>query len=160
MGIIEGRRGEVRNSVRGLTYARHGQRADLLAAGDDGCYRSSWEANVARVWVARGIRPSYETRTFILSTARRRKVSGYRPDWRLPIGPTTVGDATYSRAYLEVKGRMDNDSRRKIDAFRREYPDYLLIVVDRDMYRAMTPWWRIEVVDAGLVWETARPLHT
>ena len=160
MGNIQERRGYVRDSVRGLTYARHGQRSDLLAAGDDCCYRSSWEANVARVWAARGIRPLYETRTFILASARKRKATGYKPDWRLPVGPVEVGGEIYLRTYLEVKGRMDDDSMRKIAAFRREYPQYLLIVIDKDAYREMAPWWRIEVADAGLHWETpSRPLH-
>jgi hypothetical protein len=125
-----------------------------MSVGDNGCYRSTWEANVARVWIARGIRPSYETNTFMLRSARRRSVVGYRPDWRLPVESFDVAGTTYSRVYLEVKGRMDDDSRRKIAAFRREYPEYLLIVIDRDAYAKLAPWWRIEVVEHGLVWET------
>ena len=83
-------------------------------------FRSSWEANVARVFKHYNYSWEYEPDRF--------KIEGenslfYWPDF-LVNGNTVV----------EVKGFWDSDSLKKVSEFHKRFPEYKLIIVDSDVY--------------------------
>ena len=84
-----------------------GRRADLGEAA----FRSTWEANVARVLSRCGVAWEFEPTRFALDNGR-----SYCPDFRLATG-----------VYLEVKGYLRPDAAERMRLFRSMYPD---IVID------------------------------
>ena len=100
------------------TYTRAGFRADL------GHYvRSSWEADLARVFRYLDWDYQYEPRTFELNDKTGRMLT-YTPDFFVPS----------QQKWYEVKGWMDDASAKKIDLFRQQYPECELIVVDKTLF--------------------------
>ena len=100
------------------TYAKDGYREDL------GHYvRSTWEADMARVFRYLGWEYQYEPRTFELVRADGWKLT-YTPDFFVPDQDT----------YYEIKGWMDNASAEKIALFRQQYPECNLVVVDKTLF--------------------------
>ncbi len=94
---------------------RIGKRKDL----DNVFYRSSWEANVARVLhILHGkTNVQYEPTTF--SFAQFGIIKGtvsYCPDFRV-----TLSDGSY--IWIEVKGYIKPDDKTKLRRFRKYYPD-------------------------------------
>ncbi|MCL5996150.1 MAG: DNA polymerase III subunit alpha [Chloroflexi bacterium] len=114
------------------TYTRAGYRADL------GHYvRSSWEADLARVFRYLGWDYQYEPRTFELSDRTGKKLT-YTPDFYVPS----------QKKWYEVKGWMDDASAKKIELFRQQYPERELIVIDKTLFA------EFQLEYAGLVaWE-------
>jgi hypothetical protein len=92
--------------------------------GGEVCVRSTWEAAYARDLTARGVRWDYEPRVFPVQYTLDGVVreGTYRPDFYLPD----------TNEWIEVKGRWLIESRAKFDAFRAQYPDETITVVDRD----------------------------
>lgn len=78
-------------------------------------FRSSWEANIARIFNETGVAWEYEKEPVTLS------VGGYTPDFVLP-----------NDTILEVKGYWDADSLKKVLAFHKEIPEQRLLIVDSD----------------------------
>jgi len=84
------------------------------------------EANVAR-WLMQvhpELKVKYEPFTFKLYD---KQVQWYKPDFEI-----TYGNRTW---FIEVKGYMDDLSRRKIQKFREQYPYYPLFIYDLCFYR-------------------------
>lgn len=88
--------------------AKVGKREDL----GNLFFRSSWEANFARLMNYAGIEWQYEPRTFNFDDIQRGTTS-YTPDFYLP---------KFDK-WIEIKGWMDKKSKLKIDRFRKRYPD-------------------------------------
>lgn len=82
-------------------------------------FRSSWESNVCRVFIAHGIRYQFEPMKFEYPVKRGNK--SYVPDFFLPD----------TNEWLEVKGYLDPNSKTKLKRFKKYYPDEFsrLIVV-------------------------------
>jgi hypothetical protein len=110
---------------------RRGKRADL----GNVAFRSTWEANVARVLNACGVGWQFEPERFALSSG-----STYAPDFRLANG-----------IYIEVKGYWRKEARERFETFRREYP-VTVHVIDERVYRSMEARWSRLIP----TWERAR----
>ena len=80
-------------------------------------FRSSWEANIARILNSKKIEWEYERKRFELQNL------SYLPDFFLSDG-----------TIIEVKGFWDNESIEKCDMFIRTYPKANYLIVDNDMY--------------------------
>jgi len=103
---------------RTKTYTRDGFRADL------GHYvRSSWEADLARVFKYLGTSYEYEPRTFELVTSSGKTIT-YTPDFYVPERDK----------WFEVKGWMDHASAEKIRLLREQYPQIDLTIVDKTLF--------------------------
>lgn len=83
----------------------------------DGYFRSSWEANVARILDYKNIPYEYEKQPYALETVH------YLPDFFLGGG-----------IILEVKGVWDADSRKKVLQFTKNITDFKLLPIDQDVY--------------------------
>ncbi|NJM41472.1 MAG: hypothetical protein HC853_12255, partial [Anaerolineae bacterium] len=100
------------------TYTKSGHREDL------GHYvRSSWEADLARVFRFLDLDYQYEPKTFELTRANGTTIT-YTPDFYVPS----------LRKYFEVKGWMDAVSAEKIALFEKQYPNEQLTVVDKTYF--------------------------
>ncbi|MDD2921536.1 MAG: BglII/BstYI family type II restriction endonuclease, partial [Anaerolineales bacterium] len=100
------------------TYTKSGFREDL------GHYvRSSWEADMARVFRHLGWEYQYEPQTFELVKQSGSTIT-YTPDFFVPEQNT----------FYEIKGWMDNVSAEKIALFHEQYPEQNLIVVDKTLF--------------------------
>jgi DNA polymerase III alpha subunit len=106
-------------SQQGRTaYSAAGFREDL------GHYvRSSWEADFARVLKHLGIEYQYEPRRFTLSRAEGSSMT-YAPDFFVPE----------ARCFYEIKGWMDDKCAEKIRLFREQYPNEMLVVIDKTQF--------------------------
>lgn len=81
-------------------------------------FRSSWEANIARILNYKGISWEYEKKMFTMEDNTM-----YLPDFFLE-----------DDIILEVKGYWDADSRKKVTTFQKENPNIRLMILDADMY--------------------------
>lgn len=96
--------------------SQHGYRKDL-----DCAFRSSWEANIARILNYKNNKWEYEIKQFPLGDV---KAGGaYLPDFFIN------GDAI-----IEVKGFWDALSRNRALCFTKLYPNYKYFIIDGDMY--------------------------
>lgn len=100
------------------TYTKSGYREDL-----DHYVRSSWEADMARVFRYLGWEYQYEPQTFELVKDNGVAIT-YTPDFYVPDQNT----------FYEIKGWMDKASAEKIALFKEQYPECNLIVVDKTMF--------------------------
>lgn len=82
--------------------------------------RSSWEANIARIFVRLGITYEYEREHFLVENLQ------YLPDFFLP-----------NNVIVEVKGFWDDASRKKVAALEKAYPEYTILPLDADMYETL-----------------------
>jgi len=98
--------------------------------------RSSWEANYARyldwlVGLGEVLEWEYEPTKFTFDAWGHRGANWcYIPDFR-------VVNKDGSVEYHEVKGRMDRNSKVKINRFRKYYPEHKLVIIDAQAYRAL-----------------------
>jgi hypothetical protein len=97
---------------------RKGKRADL----GDIFFRSTWEANYARILNHLGIRWEYEPETFQVG-----EVETYTPDFKLVDG-----------TFVEIKGWWTETSKRKIELFKTKYPDIKLQIIARAEYKILS----------------------
>lgn len=81
------------------------------------CFRSSWEANVARVLAYKNIPYEYEKQPYALETVH------YLPDFFLGGG-----------IILEVKGAWDAENRKKVLQFSKNITGFKLLPIDQDVY--------------------------
>ncbi|WP_047986075.1 HIRAN domain-containing protein [Ornithinibacillus californiensis] len=84
-------------------------------------FRSTWEANFARLLNYLDINWGYEQDSFLVESDYL--TTNYLPDFFLE-GNTIV----------ELKGFWDTDSLKKVSLFKEQYQDYRLITIDADMY--------------------------
>jgi len=86
---------------------------------DIGLYlRSTWEADVARIFNLLGIQFQYEPRAFSINTGT------YRPDFHL----------LDMDIWIEVSGWVSEDKKRKLADMSQLYPDIKIIHIDRPGY--------------------------
>lgn len=101
-----------RNEIKESSRFRKSQHHDIGLS-----FRSTWEANVARILDYKKIPYEYEKQPYSLETIN------YLPDFFLGGG-----------IILEVKGVWDADSRRKVYQFAKNVIDFKLFPIDADMY--------------------------
>lgn len=97
--------------------ARGGYRSDL-----DQYFRSSWEANFARILNHEGKQWTYENKTFQLDESL-----SYTPDFYV------IAEETY----YEIKGRMNEKSQRQLELMNSKFPEVKLIVIDGVKYNEL-----------------------
>lgn len=95
---------------------KSGFRLDL-----DHMVRSSWEANVARIFRKIGIHYDYEREYYAMGDDIY-----YVPDFFLP-----------NNIIVEVKGFWDADSRNKVAAMQKNHPEFTILPIDYDMYESL-----------------------
>lgn len=130
---------KIKNSKHGIMYCsqkclgaavhswnRHGRGRSGVRPDLGHFVRSSWEANVCRIFNAMGVGYEFEPRTFDCGDCF------YTPDLYIPEWNT----------WIEVKGWMRESGMKKIDAFRSAYPEERLVIIDKPLYRAMRSEWR------------------
>ena len=100
-----------------LSRGKSGKREDLK----DQYFRSTWEANFARILNLQDITWEYEHKIYKLKTI------SYTPDFWLPV----------EQRYVELKGWMNERSQRQIDEFRELYPNIELEVIEREQYEKL-----------------------
>lgn len=93
----------------------------------DNVFRSTWEANIARLLNFKGIEWKYEPEMFLLDTDNR---------YILPIDniPYIPDFMLTDKLAIEVKGFWDPESVLKIHYFKKQYPDIALKIIDSDIY--------------------------
>lgn len=82
--------------------------------------KSTWEANMMRIFKYLGLHVQYEPQSFRLSDG-----STYRPDFLIH---ETGG-------LIEVKGRWLKDAWKRFSMFKREYPDLSIELIDSIKYK-------------------------
>lgn len=97
-----------------------GKREDL----ENVYFRSTWEANFARVLKLMRVEFQFEPKIFWLKRANGSEMS-YTPDFYLPK----------TDEYIEVKGRWFDDAKEKFDLFKEQYPHIKIKVVDSEKYK-------------------------
>lgn len=107
------------------TSAQGGFRQDLCQY-----FRSNWEANFARILNLLGKRWTYEEKTFQLEPSL-----SYTPDFYVEC----------ENAFYELKGRLDEKSKRQLDLMRVKYPDIIVHLIDGVKYRELRLEYRDKV---------------
>lgn len=89
-------------------------------------FRSAWEANIARMLNYLHINWEYEYRRFDFKNETE-DVLSYQPDFYLP---------DYDK-WIEVKGWMDNKSKKRLELFEKYYPEQNknLYLINEKVYR-------------------------
>ena len=108
--------------------SEHGFRDDLNCE-----FRSSWEANIARIFNANGIPWEYEAERFL---DKEKNEVYYLPDFLLP-----------ENVIVEVKGMWDRGSLAKVSAFHKNNPAYRMLFVDSDVYYELNQRYSKEISD-------------
>lgn len=106
-----------------VSWSKEGYREDL-----DYGFRSSWEANIARLLNYKNIKWKYEAE-FIPLDLSKEKVN---------ITPTYIPDFTLDdNSIIEVKGFWDARSKAKMKFVKEQYPDRKTLVIDADLYHSL-----------------------
>lgn len=98
-----------------------GKRKDL----DNTYFRSTWEANFARVLKLMKVDYEFEPKIFWLKRNDGSEIS-YTPDFYLPK----------TDEYIEVKGYWMDDAKEKFELFKEQYPEIKIKVIDSNNYKA------------------------
>jgi len=93
--------------------------------------RSSWEANVARIFLLNGIGYEYEKHRFILEDC------SYCPDFYLPEFDT----------YIEVKGYLRDGAKAVLYKFIKANPEIKLLVIDREVYKKLSLMFKNKILN-------------
>lgn len=94
-------------------------------------FRSTWEANIARIFRLVGIPYEYEKQMLPRHDENGNVVGVYIPDFWLS-----------DNRIVEVKGFWDYDSRMKVLEMQKYYPDYRYFAIDQDIYMALSRKYR------------------
>lgn len=118
--------------------AHGGKRPDL----GNVYFRSSWEANYARilnVQLAQGVitKWEYEPETFVFEKITRGNRT-YTPDFRLTCRDGRV-------IYHEVKGWLDPASKTKLKRMARYYPDVPVLVIPKSTYQVLAKTYKASI---------------
>jgi hypothetical protein len=137
---IEGYRERARKNISKLlagekmySRAKRGRRSDL----GNIFFRSSWEANYARVLNIEGKKWLYEPEQFVVKDVDSGVSIIYVPDFFL----------VDEKIYVEVKGWLDNDSKRKIKYFKNTFPDKKLLMVIDAKNKKVVSWLKDNNID-------------
>jgi hypothetical protein len=82
--------------------------------------RSTWEANMMRIYKYLGLTVEYEPKSFKLSDGRT-----YRPDFFIKD----------TKQWIEVKGHWFGDAYERFIMFKQEYPNICIQVIDLRRYK-------------------------
>ena len=107
------------------TSARGGLRDDLNMY-----FRSGWEANFARILNLQGKTWEYEGKTFQLDAS-----TSYTPDFYV------IDESVF----YEIKGRMDDKSRRQLELMSDRHPGVIIHVIDSVKYAQLRLEYRDKV---------------
>lgn len=88
--------------------------------------RSSWEANISRLYRWKGTPYEYEPKTFYFEGVRRGAIH-YTPDFYLPN----------EGVYIEVKGQMTSVDRTKLKRMKKFYPHITVVVLGKEEYEEL-----------------------
>lgn len=106
--------------------------------------KSSWEANFARVLNYLGINWEYEKEHYLIEGKNEDDNIIYTPDFFLN-----------NNIIVETKGFWDNESRKKVNAFKESNKDHKFYLIDGDMfitleklYKRYIEHWEDELVSA------------
>ncbi len=83
------------------------------------CMRSPWEARVAQLADQSGIEWQYEPKRFYFEDC------SYLPDFYFPKW----------NLWVEVKGWMNDEAKKRIELFRQHYPKENLLIIDSFLYK-------------------------
>lgn len=124
-----GRRHSKESIMKMIKNRKHPHRAFRGKAGkrkdlDNVYFRSTWEANFARVLRLMKVEYQFEPNIFWLKRSDGADIS-YTPDFYL----------SKTNEYIEVKGYWMDDAKMKFDLFRNQYPDIKIKVVDSPKYK-------------------------
>jgi len=111
------RRGK-QSGAYGMTQ-RHGKIGYREDLGET--YRSTWEANFARILRFKNIDYKYEVKRFEFKNEQK----SYLPDFYLPI---------YNQ-YIEVKGFMSDEAKQRIELFRKYDNGKLFVVGNKEYHK-------------------------
>jgi len=106
------------NKERNYYYSRLGYREDLGLT-----LRSTWEANLIRIFKYKGVKFEYEPEHFDLDN-----LGSWTPDFKIQLGTKEY--------FIEVKGYANKKFRQKLGKFKRLYNKHLLII-DESRYRKL-----------------------
>lgn len=109
-----------------------GKREDL----DNQYFRSTWEANYARILKYLNVEYQFEPEIIWLKKLDGSEIS-YRPDFK-------VGDL-----YIEIKGYWHEDAIEKMKMLKEQYPDIKLVIIELDKYNQLKKTYKSKVK----VWE-------
>jgi hypothetical protein len=136
-------------SVRKLTissddegWSKEGYREDLKQG-----FRSTWEANIARILNYKNIKYEYESEYIQLDLSNEKVniTPTYIPDFILDDG-----------SIIEVKGFWDSRSKAKMKLVKEQYPDRKILVIDCDLYTCINKKYS-SIIDT---WEEDKPSLT
>jgi hypothetical protein len=121
-------RAQRRSPHESYSRARRGVRSDI----GPWCFRSSWEANYARLlqhWLLSGVieRWEYEPERFHFPLNDAGLPLSYLPDFR-------VWEEDGAAYYIEIKGWFDAKSKARLSLMAELYPDVPLLLVDARRY--------------------------
>jgi predicted nuclease of restriction endonuclease-like RecB superfamily len=88
-------------------------------------FRSSWEANFARILNLLGVQWEYEPRRFYLGSTT------YLPDFSL------LSDNPWGVKWIEIKGLWHKGDKKRIKLFVNMYPDETIKVIAGKEYRKL-----------------------
>ena len=117
---------KIKNNISPQTTSNSYSRTKGGIRKDLGIYfRSSWEANIARILDYENIEWKYEYKRFYFDD-KSDGILSYQPDFYLP----------QFHKWIEVKGWMDEKSKIRLNRFSIEYPDQNknLILIDEHFY--------------------------
>jgi hypothetical protein len=120
-------------------------KAEHRIIGGKRCFfRSSWEANYARIlqlWKddEKIVEWEHEPDTFWFDKIKR-GVRSYLPDFKVWLNDGTI-------VYYEVKGYMDKKSATKVKRMKLYYPKIILIVIDQNWYKTNGQKYRLLIAD-------------
>jgi hypothetical protein len=104
-------------------------------------FRSSWEANTARILNYLKIKWSYEPQRFWLSNSM-----SYLPDFRLE------SDNPWGVKWIEIKGLWNKHDRAKLRLFMTMYPKETIKIITRVEYQKLTKQYKSLIPE----WEVHR----
>ena len=115
------KRGNLSTTVNSYSRCKGGNRKDL-----EQYFRSAWEANMARVLNYLHIKWEYEYKRFDFQEETE-DVLSYQPDFYL---------SDYDK-WIEVKGWMDGKSKKRLELFKKYYPEQYknLYLIDEKAYK-------------------------
>lgn len=116
-------KGIIHTGENAYSRCKGGHRKDI-----DHYFRSSWEANIARLLNFKSIKWEYEYKRFNFENEIEGVLS-YQPDFYLP---------EYN-IWIEVKGWMDDKSKKRLELFKIYYPDEYknFILIDQKYYYSL-----------------------
>lgn len=121
---IDGKR-KIPNTIRG----KSGKRQDL----NNIFFRSSWEANFARILNKLNLKWEYEPKRFLLNDDD--KIMTYLPDFKV------------NECYVEIKGFImpDKSNIKKFNLFRIQYPQFKTLFIGPTEYKSLIEKYKTEV---------------